>query len=430
MSQAVDEVELRERRVNSRRERALPMRNIMFAMWGAALFFGTAYALSDENMGWSVGTAIFAFFMGPLSTALYGAVRFVLVVRDAAGKADEPEAHPGLNAPVADLPHVDPAHIRRHGGGSMHIIRAARHYVVVLGEEAIGISERFDARRDAKKWAENYGRSPQTTPVKYVVPLEAVEKVVLASDWVEVVTDERRVVLDGWFNRRDDSHHKQLVAMMEDLELVEQSGAVPGTWARVPEAGLQVEEIQTGDLPTRVRPVVLRWVLIPVFAISGAFMSLAVSSLTNGLLIAAMVTAISAVLLQPVGIEVDGQNIITKGMFSRCTTPWAQVADLRVEERYDELKKVNLPVLVVEDRSGKARALRFTKRCRKAELGQILQMLRAHGEWLGHEIPLLADFGCSPEQSLPTISCGGGASMFDFSSGIAEGRKPGILVRS
>ena len=403
-----------------------PLRNVMVASWFISFVSFIAFAISNENIAWSVSGVIFG-FVATILTIIY--VPLALLTRGVGRRENSSsDEKRRLDREQSQSFTSQDVEIGRHGGGSAHIIRAARHYAIVFGNDSVAISEKFGDRRDAKDWIRDFFQTPESRSAAHLIPMDSIGKVILGP-LVEIVTSDRRFFLDGWFNRRDDSHHRQLLAMVDHLGLVEQGDALPGTWARTPHAELNPAEAQ-GPSTGRVRPVLYRWGLGAAFLFFACFFALDTGSFSTGLLTATAITAPLATVLLTRGIDVDDRQITVTRLLSAPSIPWAQVKNIGVDSVYIWWRKMYMAVLTIEERTGKVRTLRFTPSLRAGELGQVLHMLRVNGNDLGLDVPRLAEFGFSPDHALERISCGGGQSMWDIRAGYAEARQPGRIRSS
>lgn len=406
-----------------------PLRNVMIATWLLSFLSFIVFLISGDmssESGWSLASG-FIGFIATVLTIIYlplGSLAREIARSKETRPGREPNQLPG--SPTANF-ELNDAEIGRHGGGSVHIVRAARYYAISFGSEAIAISEMFADRRGAKLWAQNFSQSPGSTPIAHEIAIDSIEKVILGP-LTEIVTRDCRFLLDSWSNRRDDSHNRQLLDIVEQLGLVEQVGGLPGTWARTASAELTPAEAQ-GPSTGRVRPALYRWALpgIFLFATFVYVLSASTTSLLTAVFVALAATALGAAVLLPIGIDVDERQITLTRPLSSPRIPWAQVRKIDVMMVYNWTLKAHRPVLAIEERTGRVRTLRFTQSLRASELGKLLHMLRVHGDDLGLDIPRLTDFGFSPDQELTQISCGGGQSMWDYGAPRAETLQPGRI---
>ena len=190
-------------------KRFRPLKNMMIATWIISLLSFIAFSISDENVAWAA-IGVFFGFVATVFTIAY--LPLWLLTRDV-GVGDESRPSRARSQVGEDFStggEPNETYIGRHGGGAAHIIRAARYYVVAFSNDAVFISEKLGDRVHAKHWARDFAQSPESTPVAHVIALDSIEKVILGP-LVEIVTGDRRFMLDGWFNRRDDSHQRQLL---------------------------------------------------------------------------------------------------------------------------------------------------------------------------------------------------------------------------
>ena len=301
-----------------------------------------------------------------------------------------------------------PALIGRHGGGSLHIVKASRYYVVLFGGHALGISDQFTSRKVAREWAESHVTDPESSEFRVIVGYRDIEKIVDNTS-TEIITAGQRIILSSWGHGKSEERERQLLGLVPHLGLVEQFGTRKRTWARTATAPLQTEELGEPGPKTRVQPSLVRFGLIPLLTYA-LLIAGNVDLLRSVLLLAAIAAFAGRVMC--IGIEVAPQHIRIRRIARTHTILWHDIEKVHVAPRV-LYKNVYRPTLFVCEHSGKERAAPFTPLMRKVELGSMLRMIRTHGSPHGLKAPRLSEFGCFHEQRFPTISCGGGSAATD-----------------
>ena len=109
----------------------------------------------------------------------------------------------------------------------------SRPYVLVIGRNSLGVTERFDSYEDARAWAVRFVQSSVKPTLPTVVGFTSISKLIIRGADVEVRTKGWSIgeplVLRGWYDPKEPSHRAQVRRLINTLGFVQDDNSA-GTY--------------------------------------------------------------------------------------------------------------------------------------------------------------------------------------------------------